>query len=68
LASWARQGVLLLNAALTVRAREANSHSKQGWEQFTDAVISTINIQKSGIVFMLWGKPAQQKGKGINKV
>ena len=63
---WASQGVLLLNATLTVRANEAGSHQKQGWEQFTDAVIQTINHQKSNVVFLLWGKFAQDKGKMID--
>ncbi|MCS7073813.1 MAG: uracil-DNA glycosylase [Bacteroidia bacterium] len=63
---WAKQGVLLLNATLTVRAGQAGSHQKKGWETFTDAVIRTINDQKSGIVFLLWGKYAQEKGKIID--
>ncbi|MCC6289174.1 MAG: uracil-DNA glycosylase [Chitinophagaceae bacterium] len=58
---WAQQGVLLLNASLTVRANEANSHSKIGWTTFTDAVIQKIVQEKSGIVFLLWGKFAQEK-------
>ncbi|MCK9272800.1 uracil-DNA glycosylase [Candidatus Gracilibacteria bacterium] len=61
LEAWARQGVLLLNAALTVRAGEPASHSKIGWEILTDAIISKISSQKSGIVFMLWGAFAQSK-------
>ena len=56
------QGVLLLNACLTVRAREANSHRQRGWEKFTDAVVHWINKNLSGVVFLLWGKPAQEKG------
>ena len=52
---WAKQGVLLLNATLTVRAHNAGSHQKKGWEQFTDEVISTISKEKSNIVFLLWG-------------
>lgn len=61
LTSWAQQGVLLLNAALTVRANEPFSHSKMGWAQFTDAVIEKISKQKKDIVFLLWGKFAQEK-------
>lgn len=61
LKKWADQGVLLLNTVLTVRAHEANSHQKKGWEQFTDAVIRTINEQDRPIVIFLWGKPAQNK-------
>ncbi len=61
LTSWAQQGVLLLNAALTVRAGEPFSHAKYGWAEFTDAVIQTISDQKEGIVFLLWGKFAQEK-------
>lgn len=64
---WARQGVLLLNATLTVRAHNAGSHQKQGWEEFTDQVISNINQRKEGIVFMLWGNFAQQKGALIDR-
>jgi uracil-DNA glycosylase len=63
---WAAQGVLLLNATLTVRANEAGSHQKQGWEQFTDAVIQTISEQKENVVFMLWGAYAQKKGGKID--
>lgn len=61
LSSWAQQGVLLLNASLTVRANEPNSHAGIGWSQFTDAVIQRISEKKSGIVFLLWGRFAQQK-------
>lgn len=61
LTHWAQQGVLLLNATLTVRASEANSHAKIGWMQFTDAVISKIGAVHSGVVFLLWGRFAQQK-------
>ena len=61
LESWARQGVLLLNTVLTVRKGEANSHRKQGWEQFTDRVIETLSQRVDPIVFLLWGKPAQTK-------
>lgn len=60
LKSWADQGVLLLNTVLTVRAHQANSHRKKGWETFTDQVLKFVN-QQSNIVFVLWGKPAQTK-------
>ncbi|MGC1203313.1 MAG: uracil-DNA glycosylase [Flavobacteriaceae bacterium] len=66
LARWANQGVLLLNATLTVRAHEAGSHQKKGWEQFTDAVISIISEKKEGLVFLLWGGFAKQKTKLID--
>lgn len=62
---WATQGVLLLNAILTVRAHQAASHQNQGWEQFTDAIISLISEEKENIVFLLWGKYAQDKGKVV---
>jgi uracil-DNA glycosylase len=61
LTKWAQQGVLLLNAFLTVRANEPASHSKIGWEEFTNAVIKKISDEKKGIVFLLWGKFAQEK-------
>lgn len=61
LTSWAKQGVLLLNATLTVNASEPASHQKKGWETFTDKVIKTISDNKAGIVFILWGRYAQQK-------
>lgn len=61
LTPWAKQGVLLLNAALTVRANEANSHAKIGWHTFTDAVIKKISDEKQGIVFLLWGSFAKEK-------
>jgi uracil-DNA glycosylase len=61
LTSWAQQGVLLLNAALTVRANEPFSHAKFGWADFTDNVIKKISDEKKGIVFLLWGKFAQEK-------
>lgn len=61
LTSWADQGVLLLNTVLTVREGEANSHQKKGWERFTDRVIEVLNEREDPIVFVLWGKPAQQK-------
>lgn len=62
LEKWARQGVLLLNTVLTVRAHQANSHRGIGWERFTDATIQILNRQDRPIVYLLWGKPAQQKG------
>jgi len=61
LTRWAEQGVLLLNAALTVRANEPFSHAKSGWAEFTDAVIKKISDEKKGVVFLLWGKFAQDK-------
>lgn len=59
---WAEQGVLLLNAVLTVREHEAASHAGRGWEQFTDAVVRAIAARKEGIVYLLWGSYAQRKG------
>lgn len=64
---WAQQGVLLLNAALTVRAGEPMSHARLGWHQFTDQVIETISDKKEHVVFLLWGKFAQEKKKLINE-
>lgn len=61
LEKWARQGVMLLNTVLTVRAHQANSHHGIGWEEFTDAAIRTLNGQDRPIVYMLWGRPAQTK-------
>lgn len=61
LTAWADQGVLLLNATLTVRAGQPGSHQKKGWETFTDHVITTLSEKRSGIVFLLWGRYAQQK-------
>lgn len=63
---WAEQGVLLLNATLTVRAHEANSHAGHGWEQFTDAVVRTLSDLRTGVVYMLWGAYAQRKGAAID--
>lgn len=63
---WARQGVLLLNAVLTVRAHEPASHAGQGWETFTDAVIAKLNANKSGVVYMLWGAYAQRKAAFVD--
>ncbi|MCS6968733.1 MAG: uracil-DNA glycosylase [Cytophagales bacterium] len=64
---WAKQGVLLLNATLTVRAGSPGSHQGKGWETFTDAVIRLLAEEKEGLVFMLWGKYAQEKGQFIDK-
>ena len=64
---WARQGVLLLNATLTVIAHTAGSHQKKGWEEFTDTVIRILNNKKSNIVFLLWGAYAQKKGEAIDR-
>ena len=61
LEKWAKQGVLMLNTVLTVRAHQANSHQGRGWEQFTDAIIQAVNAQDRPIVYMLWGRPAQSK-------
>ncbi len=61
LVKWAKQGVLLLNTVLTVRAHEANSHQNKGWEEFTDATIKALNKQDRPIVFLLWGAPAGKK-------
>lgn len=66
LSEWADQGVLLLNTVLTVREGEANAHRKQGWEQFTDRVIEVLNAREKPIIFVLWGKPAQQKAAMID--
>jgi len=67
LESWATQGVLLLNSMLTVRARQAGSHRKKGWEEFTSAVIDVLNREKEGLVFLLWGRYAQDKGALIDR-
>ena len=66
LVRWAKQGVLLLNSVLTVREGEAGSHINKGWEKFTDAVISELNNNLEGIVYLLWGSKAQEKGKSID--
>lgn len=66
LTSWADQGVLLLNAVLTVEAGQAGSHQKKGWEGFTDAAIEALNRERNGLVFMLWGSHAQKKGQLID--
>jgi uracil-DNA glycosylase len=67
LGRWARQGVLLLNATLTVRAHMAGSHQKKGWEEFTDAVITALNRDRNNLVFFLWGAYAQKKGESIDR-
>lgn len=67
LISWARQGVLLLNTVLSVREGEANSHSGQGWEKFTDAVIAEINAHTRHVVYILWGSKARDKCKVVDR-
>jgi uracil-DNA glycosylase len=67
LSAWARQGVLLLNTSLTVRAHEAASHAGKGWEQFTDSVIRAINDHRKNVVFLLWGNHAQRKSSMIDR-
>jgi len=67
LSRWAEQGVLLLNATLTVRAHSAGSHQEKGWEQFTDAIIRALSEQRTGLVFMLWGNYAKAKGAHIDR-
>ncbi|WP_109830454.1 uracil-DNA glycosylase [Reichenbachiella versicolor] len=64
---WAKQGVLLLNATLTVRASQAGSHQNKGWEEFTDAVITNLSQKKENIIFLLWGAYAQKKGAIIDR-
>ena len=66
LEKWAKQGVLMLNTVLTVRAHQANSHRGMGWEEFTDAAIRVLNEQDRPIVFLLWGRPAQMKKSMLN--
>ena len=66
LVKWAKQGVLMLNTVLTVRAHQANSHRGIGWEEFTDAAIRVLNTQDRPIVFILWGRPAQMKKAMLN--
>lgn len=66
LTKWAKQGVLMLNTVLTVRAHQANSHRGMGWEQFTDAAIRILNEQDRPIVFILWGSPAQKKAQMLH--
>lgn len=67
LTHWAEQGVLLLNATLTVEAHKAGSHQGKGWEELTDAAIQALNLKREKIVFMLWGSYAQRKGKYIDR-
>ena len=67
LESWAKQGVLLLNASLTVRKDEANSHSNYGWQIFTDEAIKQLSFKKKGLIFLLWGSFAKKKIKFINR-
>ncbi len=67
LVRWAQQGVLLLNATLTVREHQAGSHQNKGWETFTDEVIKVLNADKEHVVFMLWGNYAQRKGTFIDR-
>lgn len=67
LTDWAKQGVLLLNDVLTVKAGKAGSHQKLGWEQFTENTIAFLSEQKQGLVFMLWGNHALKKGKNIDR-
>ena len=67
LTSWARQGVLLLNAVLTVERGRANSHQGQGWEAFTDEIVGQLNSGRDGLVFLLWGSYAQRKGDIVDR-
>lgn len=67
LSPWAKQGVLLLNATLTVRAHEAGSHQGRGWETFTDAVVKLLNDEREHLVFMLWGNYAKAKGAHVSR-
>jgi uracil-DNA glycosylase len=67
LADWARQGVLLLNAVLSVRAGQPNSHAGHGWEHFTDRAIAELNVRREGLVFCLWGTPAQRKAEFVDR-
>lgn len=66
LSPWADQGVLLLNATLTVEALKAGSHQNKGWEEFTDVAVARLNEEREGLVFMLWGSYAQKKGQSID--
>lgn len=68
LSFWADQGVLMLNATLTVREGQPESHANKGWEIFTDAVISALNTQTEGVVYLLWGSKAQEKAKNVDSV
>ena len=67
LTNWAKQGVLLMNAVLTVRKNQAGSHANQGWEKFTDEAIKQLSDEKENLVFLLWGNYAKQKGQIINR-
>ena len=67
LTRWAQQGVLLLNATLTVRAGQAGSHQNKGWERFTDAAVAALSRERDGLVFLLWGNAARRKGAGIDR-
>jgi uracil-DNA glycosylase len=67
LSRWARQGVLLLNATLTVREAQAGSHQNKGWERFTDAAVHALAREREGLVFLLWGAYARRKGAGIDR-
>ena len=67
LTRWARQGVLLLNATLTVRENTAGSHQGKGWERFTDAAVRALSREREGLVFLLWGNYARQKGASIDR-
>lgn len=67
LENWAKQGVLLLNTVLTVEESKAGSHQKKGWEEFSDAVIKALNEKKKGLVFLLWGAPAQKKAAIVDE-
>lgn len=67
LEQWAKQGVLLLNSVMTVRDGEANSHRKLGWEKFTDRIVALLNERETPIAFVLWGKPAQEKGRLLDQ-
>jgi uracil-DNA glycosylase len=67
LAAWAEQGVLLLNAVLTVEQHKAGSHQGRGWERFTDRIVSLLNDEREGLVFLLWGSHAQKKGQHIDR-
>ncbi len=67
LSPWAKQGVLLLNATLSVRVKQAGSHQKKGWEEFTNSVIQNISQKKEGVIFLLWGSFAQDKAELIDK-
>jgi len=67
LEKWSRQGVLLLNAVLTVRSAAPASHAKRGWERLTDEAIARLSKERSGLVFLLWGRYAQERGSGIDR-